>query len=245
MTFSLKKKKILLILPTINEARNIKKLYLLIKKLKINLKCLFIDHGSVDGTKEIIKEIKKKNPKKNFIIQKKNREGIGKAHKDGLKWAYKKKYQFAVTMDTDFAHHPNYILKLLKKINSSDLVVGSRYLKKNSAPDWSLYRRFLSRGAHLMTFVFFRMKFDTTNSFRCYNLKKINKSFLKSCKSNDYDFFFTSIAILNLRKYKITQISMNIKGRVEGNSKMLIKHMIKSILNMFMLFFKIKTGILK
>ena len=38
---------------------------------------------------------------------------------------------------------------------------------------------------------------------------------------------------------------MNIKGRVEGNSKMLIKHMIKSILNMFMLFFKIKTGILK
>ena len=33
---------------------------------------------------------------------------------------------------------------------------------------------------------------------------------------------------------------MQIKGRVEGNSKMNLKHMFQSILNMFVLFLKIK-----
>ena len=54
--------------------------------------------------------------------------------------------------------------------------------------------------------------------------------------------FFTSIVILNLKKYRIDQIPMIIKGRVEGNSKMLVKHMFKSIINMFLLFLKIKFG---
>ena len=59
-------KKILIILPTLNEANNINKLFLLIKKLKLNLNYLFIDHGSIDGTKNIIELIKKKIKKKFF-----------------------------------------------------------------------------------------------------------------------------------------------------------------------------------
>ena len=238
-------KKILIILPTLNEANNINKLFLLIKKLKLNLNYLFIDHGSSDGTKDIIEKIKKKNKRKVFSIYKKSREGIGKAHKDGLKWAYRNKYDLAITMDTDFAHHPKYIRQLLSKLDNSDLIIGSRYLKNNSAPDWSLFRIFLSRGAHFVSFVFFGINFDSTNSFRCYNLNNINKFFLDQCTTNDYDFFFTSIIVLNLKKYKITQIPMKIRGRVEGNSKMLLKHILKSIFNMFLLFIKIRLGLLK
>ena len=237
--------KIVIILPTLNEVKNIEKLFFLLKKIKVKLNFLFIDHGSIDGTREIINKIKKKNKKKVFIIQKNTREGIGKAHKDGLTWAYNKRYDYAVTMDTDFAQHPKYINNLLKKIKNSDMVVGSRYLKKNSVPDWSLFRIILSQGAHFMSFILFDMKFDTTNSFRCYNLLTINKNFINYCKSNDYDFFFTSLAILNLKKYRISQIPMSIKGRVEGNSKMLFKHMIKSVFNMFLLFLKIRLGLIK
>lgn len=238
-------KKIIIILPTLNEAKNINKLFFLLKKLKLKLNYLFIDHGSTDGTKNIIDQIKAKNKKKIFLIHKKSREGIGKAHKDGLKWAYKRKYDLAITMDTDCAHHPKYIKRLLSRLNSFDLIIGSRYLKKKSAPDWSFFRIFLSRGAHLFSFIFFGVNFDTTNSFRCYNLKKIKKSFLDQCVSNDYDFFFTSIIILNLKRYKITQIPMQIRGRVEGNSKMFLKHIIKSIFNMFLLFLKIRLRLVK
>ena len=108
------KVKILILLPTLNEVHHISKLYKKIIKLKRNFDFLFIDDGSIDGTWEKIKKIKK-NKKNVFIIRRKNREGLGKAHKDGLLWAYKKKYTYLITMDTDFAHDPKYIPKLLKK----------------------------------------------------------------------------------------------------------------------------------
>ena len=42
--------------------------------------------------------------------------------------------------------------------------------------------------------------------------------------SNSYDFFYTSLVILSIRNYTITDIPMEIRGRVEGSSKMLFKH---------------------
>ena len=233
-------KKILVILPTYNEAKNIEKLFFLLKKISLKSSFLFIDHGSTDGTLEKIKKIKKKNSDKVYLIQKEKREGIGKAHKDGLKWAYKYNYDLAITMDTDLAHHPKYIKNLILKSKNFDVVVGSRYIKSKSMTNWSWFRVFLSNSAHYMTKLLFKLDHDTTNSFRCYNLKVIKKNFISLCKSNSYDFFYTSLVILNLKKYKITDIAMQIKGRVEGNSKMNLKHMFQSILNMFVLFLKIK-----
>ena len=143
-------------------------------------------------------------------------------------------------MDTDFAHDPKYIPQLINRIHKADVVIGSRYLKTKSTPDWPLFRIFLSQGAHLTSYLLFNHSFDSTNAFRCYNLKKINKNFISYCKSNDYDFLFTSLTILNIKKYKILQFPMIIRGRVEGNSKMEMKYAFKSIFMMFNLFFKIK-----
>jgi len=232
--------KVLILLPTLNEVDHIFKLYKKILTLKQNFDFLFIDDGSVDGTWEKIKEIKKSNKNRVFIIRKQNRKGLGKAHKDGLLWAYRKKYLYLVTMDTDFAHDPKYIPQIIRKIRRADLVVGSRYLKRKSTPNWAWHRILLSLGAHFASKLFFNHTFDSTNAFRCYNLRKINKNFILYCKSNDYDFFFTSLTILNLKKYKILQLAMTIKGRTAGNSKMQIKHMCKSIYMMLKLFFKVK-----
>ena len=233
------KTKTLILLPTLNEVHHILKLYKEISSLKLNFNFLFIDDGSTDGTWKIIKKIKKGNKKRVFTIRRKNRKGIGRAHKDGLTWAYKKKYNYLITMDSDFAHEPKYIRQLIKYRTKNDLVIGSRYLKKDSTPNWPIFRKFLSQGAHLTSFVLFNHKFDSTNAFRCYNLKKINKNFILFCKSNDYDFFFTSLAILNLKKYKIFEFPMIIKARVKGNSKFYFSYICKSIYMMFSLFFKI------
>ena len=58
------KKKILIILPTLNEGNNIPILYSKIKSLKISLDLLFIDDGSNDNTIEIIKKIARKKKQK-------------------------------------------------------------------------------------------------------------------------------------------------------------------------------------
>ena len=68
-------KKILIILPTLNEVNNIKHLFNLLKKLKLNTKYLFIDHGSNDGTREVISNIKKLNSKMFLLYKKKIGKG--------------------------------------------------------------------------------------------------------------------------------------------------------------------------
>ena len=124
------KKNILILLPTLNEVRNILRLYKKILKLNIKADILFIDDGSIDGTWAEIIKIKKLNRNKVHTIKRNSREGLGKAHKDGLNWAYNKGYAYLITMDTDFAHDPKYIPSLIKKIKKNDLVIGSRHLKK-------------------------------------------------------------------------------------------------------------------
>jgi dolichol-phosphate mannosyltransferase len=239
------KKKVLILLPTLNEVDHIFKLYKKILKYYPGADILFIDDASIDGSWEVIMKIKKKRKNKVFAIRRNQRKGLGKAHKDGLYWAYNKSYSYLITMDTDFAHDPKYLPLLIKKILKNDLVIGSRHLKKKSTPNWNFFRLFLNKTAYLVSYILFNHNLDSTNAFRCYNLERIKKNFILQCQSNDYDFFFTSITILNLYKYKISQIPMVIKGRTAGSSKMTLRHMIKSVYMMVNLFFKIKFSILK
>ncbi|MAV64107.1 MAG: glycosyltransferase [Pelagibacteraceae bacterium TMED124] len=232
--------KTLLLLPTMNENDNVNKLFYEISNLKIKLDFLFIDDASTDGTKESIQQIINKNSKKKiFFVDNKKRKGIGNAHKYAPNLAYKKKYDFLFTMDTDFAHKPEYLLDLNKVKNKFDLIVGSRYLKKKSVHKLSIFRKFLSFGSHFVNKILFKNDFDTTNSFRSYKLQSIDKKLFKKIQTNDYDFFFTSINLIYLENYSIKQIPMKIFGRSYGGSKMTPKHICKSILNIFVLYFKI------
>ena len=54
------KKKILILLPTLNEVHHIVNLYNKISNLNIKANILFVDDGSTDGTWKEIKKIKKK-----------------------------------------------------------------------------------------------------------------------------------------------------------------------------------------
>ena len=51
---------------------------------------IFVDNNSTDGTREEILYLKKRN-KSIYYIFRPRKLGIGSAHKDGLKFAYKKK----------------------------------------------------------------------------------------------------------------------------------------------------------
>jgi len=235
------KENILVILPTLNEENNIRNIFNKFSDLNISFDVIVIDDGSDDKTVEIIRSFKKKLKKNIRIIikERKKRFGIGNAHKFGLNYAYKNNYKFALTMDSDLAHDPRYLTVILKKMNRADLVIGSRFLKINSAKNWSLLRIFLSLAAHFFSKILFKHDFDSTNSFRCYNLKNINKNFINFCKGDHYDFFFTSLAILNKKKYRIKQFSMNVYGRKDGSSKMNIYHIFRSVILIFVVYLKI------
>ena len=78
------------ILPTYNEKKNIYLVYTGLSKINIINEIIFVDDNSTDGTREEILYLKKRS-KSIYYIFRPRKLGIGSAHKDGLKFAYKKK----------------------------------------------------------------------------------------------------------------------------------------------------------
>ena len=83
---------IIIIVPILNEKKNIEILFKKLNTINIGFDLLFIDDNSSDGSREIIKNLVKNNQNINYIFRPK-KMGVGSAHKDGFVWAYKKKLQ--------------------------------------------------------------------------------------------------------------------------------------------------------
>ena len=109
------KNKTVIIIPTYNEIDNCKIIYKKIRKILKKIHIIFVDDNSPDGTGMAIKKMQKKD-KILFLKERENKLGIGSAHKDGIKWAIKQKYNF----------------QSYKKIKDYNLDLNSRLFSKNS-----------------------------------------------------------------------------------------------------------------
>lgn len=229
-------KKKLILIPTYNESENVEKLYIELKKLKIDADILFIDDNSPDRTSDIIKKISNKD-KGVLLLKRAGKKGIGSAHLDGIKFAYDKKYDTLITMDSDFTHKPSDVLKLLKQKDNADVVIGSRYLSANSLSDWNLFRKAVTNSAHMLTKSLLKMPFDATGAFRLYNLNKIPKDVFKLVESKDYSFFFESLFILYINQFKIKEVSVSLPARTYGTTKMTMSDAFNGLKFLFQTFY--------
>ena len=59
-------------------------------------------------------------------------------------------------------------------------------------------------------------------------------------KDNNYNFFWQSAFLLENKKYKISEIPIDLPNRVIGSSKMKLKDIISGILNLLKFFIKYK-----
>jgi dolichol-phosphate mannosyltransferase len=233
---------LLIIIPTLNEEKNVKFLFDEIKKNKIEFHLLFVDDNSQDNTRKNILYLSEKY-KNVFYIFRPRRLGIGSAHKDALKWAYKNKYDTIITMDGDRTHSPKYIRLILKFIKSHDIVTCSRFSKNfNSLKDWPLFRKIITRARHLLISNLLDMKLDASGAFRCYDTKVVLISDLLKAKNNSYSFFWESLFFLK-DKYKIKEIEIKLPFRKNGSSKMKISDIYTSLF--YLLKFYIRQKFLK
>ena len=145
------KDKSLIIIPTYNEAENIKVVINKILSLQNNNFILVVDDNSPDGTSNIVENLKKDNTDKLFLITREKKDGLGSAYKVGFKWALEQDFSYIFEMDADLSHDPNEIEKLKRLLvnNECDVAIGSRYLEGVSVVNWPLSRIFLSYFANI------------------------------------------------------------------------------------------------
>jgi dolichol-phosphate mannosyltransferase len=227
---------ILIVIPTYNESTNISILIKNIFNKNIKFKILIVDDSSTDGTLETIHNLKK-NYENLFLLQRPKKMGIGTAHIDGIKWAYLNNYTKVITMDGDLTHSADKIADFIEQGKNFDLVVGSRFLEKNSLKDWDFHRKLLTYLGHFCTKFLLKIDYDATGGFRFYNLNKIPILLFDKVESKNYSFFIESIFIIHSNCFSIGEVPIKLPKRTYGSSKMTIINIFQSLNLLVKLFF--------
>lgn len=230
---------ILIIIPVLNEEKNILPIFDKIKKnLNKKFNILFIDDNSIDKTRQNIYYLINKN-KNISLIKRPKRLGIGSAHKVGLTLGFKKKYKYIITMDCDGTHNPKYINKMLEiaKLENYPIITTNRFLNKNSLKDWAIWRILLTNFRHFLIRLLLNIQLDSSGAFRLYKTREIKINHILLAKNPSYSFFWESIFILT-KKYKIKEIAINLPGRLTGSSKMNFGEIFKALRYLLIFFIR-------
>ena len=210
----------IVITPTYNESKNILVLIKKIKKIDSDLHILVIDDNSPDNTSELVQQFA--NDRNDiFIINRKEKLGLGTAYITGFKWAIKNNYNFVIQMDADLSHDPKELAVMLEKIKNYDLIIGSRYINGVNVINWPMSRLLLSYFANIYSRLITGVPvFDLTGGFKCYKIETLKKMPFKSIKSEGYSFQIETTFYAWLNKFLIKEIPITFTDRTIGQSKM-------------------------
>lgn len=214
----------LVIIPTYNEVKNIEKMIpTLIGLSVLQVDVLVVDDGSPDGTADVVKQMQHEFDGRVHLITRAGKLGLGTAYVAGFRFALERDYLYICEMDADFSHDPMDVPRLVKMVSSgyADLAIGSRYNQGISIINWPLSRLILSYTANVYARTVTGMKvFDTTAGFKCFHRRVLESLDLSRIKANGYSFQIEMHFRAYKKGFKIRELSVIFRERVEGVSKM-------------------------
>ena len=141
-----------LVIPTYNEGKNVQKIVKLLSQqldaaIPEAYELIVVDDNSPDLTWEIAQEIMPEYPQLR-VMRRIEERGLSTAVIRGWQAA---RGEVLGVIDADLQHPPELLLKLWGEIKrGGDLAVASRHVEGGGVSDWSVIRRFLSRGAQTL-----------------------------------------------------------------------------------------------
>lgn len=199
-----------IIVPAYNEAATIQQVIRDIRKISKQFHIVVVNDGSSDETGKKAAQVGA------TVLNLPFNTGIGGAVQTGLKYATEHGYDVAIQVDGDGQHPPSEIQKLFKQRQKDvDLVIGSRFLRKSRYKSPFLRRAGSWVFSELIRMVSGKKISDPTSGFRLYNKRALQ--FL----SRHYPIDFPepeSIVYLLKNNYQITEVSVEMKKRVAGQS---------------------------
>lgn len=141
-----------LIIPTYNESGNVAKIVSQLANLLDGFifqdyELIVVDDDSPDFTWKVAQELTADYPQLR-VMRREQERGLSSAVIRGWQVATGK---ILGVIDADLQHPPEVLLKLLQAtLDGADLAVASRHVEGGGVSDWSIVRRFLSRGAQVL-----------------------------------------------------------------------------------------------
>ncbi len=202
-------KKISIVVPTLNEAPNIKEVFTKIPKFVDEI--IVIDGHSMDGTRE---EIKKYYNEARIFIEKPS--GKGNAIKSGFE---KVTGDLVVMMDADGSHNPGEIKRLLQPVlNGHDVANGSRLLPGGGSSDFTAFRKMGNKiFVSLVNNIYNTNYTDLCYGYRAFKKEAFNKM---CCTSSGFEIETEQSIKMKKAGLKVTEVPSFEEKRKNGNSNL-------------------------
>ncbi|RJR15151.1 glycosyltransferase [Candidatus Microgenomates bacterium] len=205
------KKAISLVIPTLNEEKNIRPLVLALdqalSRAHIPYELIFIDDHSHDQTMKVVSRLSRRYPIRFFT--KKGMMGKAFSLLEGFKRA---KFPIVGMIDADLQYPPSVLPKMVAKLTQVDIVVADRKKKQHS-----LLRQFLSFGfEHFFGRILHGLNCDVQSGLKVFK-KEILKKVVLTPSAWTFDLEF----LVKARRagYRIDTVAIPFRKRTQGKSK--------------------------
>ncbi len=203
--------KVLAVIPAFNEELNIE---MVVKELTMccpQIDYVVVNDGSTDRTVRICREL-------GFnLIDLPVNLGLAGCFQTGMKYAYQKGYDYAIQFDGDGQHNARYLNEMADKLEREhlDMVIGSRYIKKEGFQSSGLRRLGIRYFTWLIKLITRQKITDPTSGMRMAN-RDVIEIYAKNYPK-DYPEPESVVTILKKGK-KVEEIPVQMNAREEGVS---------------------------
>lgn len=207
-----------IIIPCYNEAGHIRVSFREITRTldatRYSYEIIFVDDGSADDTREIIKELCASRENAIYIFHEKNK-GRGGAVKTGVAAA---RGRIGGFLDVDLEVHCRYIPSMVQAVlDGAEVVCGNRWYRAPTHFD-DVVRDILSLGSRFFVRKMLKIKLlDTEAGFKFFDLDK-TRALLNSVQADGWFFDTEVMALAAYRGYKIAEIPQVFVRRIDKKS---------------------------
>ncbi|MBW1711889.1 MAG: polyprenol monophosphomannose synthase [Deltaproteobacteria bacterium] len=212
----------LVLIPTYNEAQNIRAVTEAVLANGPRFGVLIIDDNSPDQTGRIADELAQEEDRV-LVLHRPRKQGLGPAYVAGLSFGLARtEARYFNTMDADWSHNPADLPRLLAAAEEgADLVVGSRYCQGGGVANWGLGRRIISRAGGLYARLMLGLETrDPTGGFNLLSRHVLEAIDLSTVRSSGYGFQIEIKHRAGRAGFKTVDAPICFTERRAGQSKM-------------------------
>lgn len=210
----------LVIIPTYNEAENIKPVVGRVRSAVPGAHVLVVDDNSPDGTGKLADELAAEDEQVH-VLHRPGKEGLGLAYLAGFRWGMEHGYGVLVEMDADGSHQPEELPRLLTALKGADLVLGSRWVPGGRVVNWPKWRQMLSLGGSTYSRVLLGVPIrDITGGYRAFRTETLRGLGMEDVASQGYCFQVDLARRAVSAGFRVVEVPITFVEREAGDSKM-------------------------